>query len=88
MPRQPRTDEAGMIYRALNRGNRRQTIFQDRPKTPDPFGLSFSPSLASHICRSPKSIAVDQDSLTRHQGFSGRIDVSQPARSAGLIPFR
>ena len=27
MPRQPRVDEAGMIYHALNRGNRRQTIF-------------------------------------------------------------
>jgi len=27
MPRQPRADEAGMIYHALNRGNRRQTIF-------------------------------------------------------------
>ena len=37
MPRQPRTDEAGMICHALNRGNRRQTIFQDRPKTPAPW---------------------------------------------------
>ena len=27
MPRQPRVDNAGMIYHALNRGNRRQTIF-------------------------------------------------------------
>lgn len=27
MPRQPRADEAGTIYHALNRGNRRQTIF-------------------------------------------------------------
>jgi putative transposase len=27
MPRQPRVDEAGMIYHALNPGNRRQTIF-------------------------------------------------------------
>ena len=28
MPRQKRADEAGAIYHALNRGNRRQTIFQ------------------------------------------------------------
>ena len=27
MPRQSRADEAGGIYHALNRGNRRQTIF-------------------------------------------------------------
>ncbi len=27
MPRQPRDDQAGQIYHALNRGNQRQTIF-------------------------------------------------------------
>ncbi|MFK8115212.1 MAG: hypothetical protein AB8B91_23625 [Rubripirellula sp.] len=27
MPRQPRDDQAGQIYHALNRGNQRQTLF-------------------------------------------------------------
>ncbi len=31
MPRQNRSDEAGVIYHALNRGNDRETIFKKRP---------------------------------------------------------
>ena len=48
MPRQPRDDQAGQIYHALNRGNQRQTLFHK-----DGDFVAFERVLAEGLAKYP-----------------------------------
>ncbi|TWU10937.1 hypothetical protein [Allorhodopirellula heiligendammensis] len=70
MPRQKRSDEAGIIYHALNRGNDRNEIFK-KPEDYDAFIRIVDEGLQKYPVELFSLEAAQRSRVWGHSSFSG-----------------